>query len=198
MSRPSAVWSDAAQAYLPPDPKDFPEEQAHLQVVPPGAPPPQQAVAPAPPSRSHDVYREQLKMLGGIECPHCQEVFIPQKVQGTVVPETPEPAVEVPTKVQTQQLVETDEPIPEPVVDDPEDAVEGTHMPGSTTELEFQKDAPVRTPAQKLKILLEWEHAENDDHRTEVLMKYGINRQHIGSWRGMHRRGKLAPPQDKL
>ena len=199
MAMPSAVWNNATQSYMPPDPRDYPGEApptSRERLASMAAPPP-------PPGRVNSVYREQLKALGGLECPHCKEVFIPQDrttaaIPATASPAVPESAGTVTVPPQEPQLVETDEPVPEWVNTDPEHGVEGTEMPGSSTEEEFQRNAPERTPAEKLRILTEWENAEDEDRQVDVLAKYGINRQHIGSWRGMHSRGKLVPAQDKL
>ena len=42
--------------------------------------------APAPLAHVTSVYREQLKALGGIECPYCQEVFIAKGHTVTAAP----------------------------------------------------------------------------------------------------------------
>lgn len=96
----------------------------------------------------------------------------------------PEP--EPPSRAEVHE--EVDEPLPEPVNDDPEDAIEGTEMPGRATEREFQKDAPMRTGEERLRILREWERAKGEDEEVGILMKYGITRMHIGSWKGLHAR----------
>lgn len=84
--------------------------------------------------------------------------------------------------------------MPEEVNDDPVDAIEGTEKPGRATEREVLGK---RRGEERLRILREWERAKGEGDEAEILVKYGITRMHILSWKGIHAQGKLVRLRDQ-
>jgi len=56
----------------------------------------------------------------------------------------------------------------------------------------LRKTVPKRTGEERFRILKEWERAEGKAQEVGILMKYGIDRMHIGSWMGLHAQGRLV------
>ena len=212
---PSGEWNEEAQAFLPPPPPDpTPGPQLMQSAADPAGPVPAPAGAQATVDQKAMVtMRRQILALGGIQCPFCEHAFVPER---TAVPQVPAVAAPAPALTtdpgQTIQHAPVAAPAvdpPLPVVDDeaqriadeldeapthPEHGISGTHVPGYEAAEAVKEEVNAGyTNAQKLKILQQYKFAEGDEEmRVTILVRHGLNRQHIASWMGMQKRGQLT------